>query len=149
MSRTDPQFNLRIPETLRDKVVAAAKENGRSSTAEILARLELSFLGDAPSDDLIPANKARQMSQIARQSIPSTVKKRISQSISEAISLGHDSLGVKFEDLGLESMPEQDINDLIEAFSEMLEDAGYTFEWDGVEQLWIHFSPFPGLPDLN
>lgn len=43
MSRTDPQFNLRIPESLRDKVMTAAKENKRSATAEILARLEASF----------------------------------------------------------------------------------------------------------
>lgn len=43
MSRTDPQFNLRIPQALRDKVMAAAKENKRSATAEILARLEESF----------------------------------------------------------------------------------------------------------
>lgn len=44
VSRTDPQFNLRIPEALRDKVMAAAKENKRSATAEILARLEESFV---------------------------------------------------------------------------------------------------------
>ncbi|HCF7328962.1 TPA: Arc family DNA-binding protein [Pseudomonas aeruginosa] len=40
MGRTDPQFNLRLPETLKDKIVAAANENKRSATAEILARLE-------------------------------------------------------------------------------------------------------------
>lgn len=43
MSRTDPQFNLRIPEALRDMVMEAAKQNKRSATAEILARLERSF----------------------------------------------------------------------------------------------------------
>jgi len=43
VSRTDPQFNLRIPEELKDLVVAAARENKRSATAEILARLERSF----------------------------------------------------------------------------------------------------------
>lgn len=43
MSRTDPQFNLRIPEPLRDKVMEAAKTNKRSATAEILARLEETF----------------------------------------------------------------------------------------------------------
>lgn len=43
MSRTDPQFNLRIPEALRDRVIEAAGENRRSATAEILARLEESF----------------------------------------------------------------------------------------------------------
>ena len=43
MSRTDPQFNLRIPESLRDLVMTAAKRNKRSATAEILDRLERSF----------------------------------------------------------------------------------------------------------
>ena len=43
MSRSDPQFNLRIPEYLRNLVMAAAQENKRSATAEILARLEASF----------------------------------------------------------------------------------------------------------
>ncbi|WKN20801.1 Arc family DNA-binding protein [Azotobacter vinelandii] len=43
MSRTDPQFNLRIPQELRDRVMAAAQANKRSATAEILARLEASF----------------------------------------------------------------------------------------------------------
>lgn len=46
MSRTDPQFNLRIPESLRDKVMSASRENKRSATAEILARLESSFSPD-------------------------------------------------------------------------------------------------------
>ncbi|MGG5223529.1 Arc family DNA-binding protein [Pseudomonas syringae pv. coryli] len=43
MSRSDPQFNLRIPEALRDLVMVAAKQNKRSATAEILDRLERSF----------------------------------------------------------------------------------------------------------
>lgn len=43
MSRTDPQFNLRMPEELREKVAEAAKANRRSATAEIIARLEASF----------------------------------------------------------------------------------------------------------
>ncbi|UBM23286.1 Arc family DNA-binding protein [Pseudomonas sp. p1(2021b)] len=42
MSRSDPQFNLRLPEALKDKIVAAANDNKRSATAEILARLEAS-----------------------------------------------------------------------------------------------------------
>lgn len=47
MSRKDPQFNLRIPELLRDKVMGAAKANKRSATAEIIARIEASFDRDA------------------------------------------------------------------------------------------------------
>lgn len=52
MSRTDPQFNLRIPEALRDKVMAAAKDNKRSATAEVLARLEESFERDLAQAEL-------------------------------------------------------------------------------------------------
>ena len=43
MSRTDPQFNLRIPAALKAQVEEAAKHNKRSATAEIIARLEESF----------------------------------------------------------------------------------------------------------
>ncbi|WP_434703117.1 Arc family DNA-binding protein [Pseudomonas sp. Z1-12] len=59
MSRTDPQFNLRIPESLRDLVMTAAKRNKRSATAEILDRLERSFtetdeFGISDSDRMDP-----------------------------------------------------------------------------------------------
>lgn len=61
MSRTDPQFNLRIPESLRDMVMWAAKQNKRSATAEILDRLERSFrepdaMGISDLDRMDPEN---------------------------------------------------------------------------------------------
>lgn len=139
MSRTDPQFNLRIPESLRDKVMAAAKENGRSATAEILARLELSFIVAAPTDDLLPAAKAKQMAEIARQSIPGTVKKRILEGISRAVSMGHATADISFHDLELENLPEENINLLIDEFSSWLRGAGYEMEWDGPDSVWIRF----------
>lgn len=52
MSRSDPQFNLRIPQELRDRVMEAAKENKRSATAEIIARLEQSFAEQARLSEL-------------------------------------------------------------------------------------------------
>lgn len=140
MSRTDPQFNLRIPEELRDKVMASAKANGRSSTAEILSRLELSYLDGTTSDqDLMPADKAKELSEIARQSIPGIVKKRILKAINQAVKFGHGSAAVELGDLGLESIPGADLEALHDAFSEMLRDAGYKFEWDGGNSLWIVF----------
>ncbi|RVO08184.1 Arc family DNA-binding protein [Sinorhizobium meliloti] len=42
-SRQLDQFNLRLPDGLRDKIEAAAKANGRSMNAEIAQRLEASF----------------------------------------------------------------------------------------------------------
>lgn len=44
MARTDPQFNLRVPQELKRQVEDAAKESGRSINAEAVHRLEESFL---------------------------------------------------------------------------------------------------------
>ena len=43
MSRDDAQVNFRMPHKLKDKLAAAAKQNHRSLTAEIVDRLENSF----------------------------------------------------------------------------------------------------------
>lgn len=43
MARSDPQFNLRVPVELKQKVEDAAKESGRSINAEAVYRLEQSF----------------------------------------------------------------------------------------------------------
>lgn len=42
MARNDPQINIRIPEELKAQLDKFAKENRRSLTAEIVARLEQS-----------------------------------------------------------------------------------------------------------
>ena len=41
-----PQYNLRWPEELRQKVAQSAKEHNRSMNADIVARLEQSFEKD-------------------------------------------------------------------------------------------------------
>lgn len=43
MARNDPQVNFRIPQELKDKLEQAAKDSGRSITAELVTRLERSF----------------------------------------------------------------------------------------------------------
>ena len=44
MSREDPQMKIRLPVDLKDSIEQASKEAGRSMNAEIVARLENSFL---------------------------------------------------------------------------------------------------------
>ena len=52
MAREDLHFRLRIPEDLKRRIAAASRINERSMTAEIIARLEASFvLGHAPAVD--------------------------------------------------------------------------------------------------
>ncbi|MDV8150443.1 Arc family DNA-binding protein [Acinetobacter baumannii] len=53
MARTDPQVNFRIPAELKDKLDNAAKENGRTLTAELILRLEMTFEHDDHIQDLI------------------------------------------------------------------------------------------------
>jgi hypothetical protein len=42
-AQTDPQFKLRLPAALKDRIENAAAENNRSMNAELVARLEESF----------------------------------------------------------------------------------------------------------
>lgn len=53
MARTDPQVNFRIPSELKDKLDEAAKENGRTLTAELILRLEMTFEHDDQMQDLL------------------------------------------------------------------------------------------------
>ena len=53
MARTDPQVNFRIPALLKDKLDNAAKENGRTLTAELILRLEMTFDQDDQVQDLL------------------------------------------------------------------------------------------------
>ena len=43
--QTDPQYKLRLPADLKEKIKQASEENRRSMNAEIVARLEESFIG--------------------------------------------------------------------------------------------------------
>jgi leucyl aminopeptidase (aminopeptidase T) len=55
MAREDLHFRLRIPEGLKKEVEAAAAENRRSMTAEIISRLEQSFLNDGKLAQMVDA----------------------------------------------------------------------------------------------
>lgn len=44
MSREDPQLRIRLPIELKEKIESSAKLNGRSMNAEIVTRLNLSYL---------------------------------------------------------------------------------------------------------
>ena len=51
MARTDPQVNFRIPTELNDLLKDAAARNGRTITAELVWRLEKSFLPDGGKNE--------------------------------------------------------------------------------------------------
>ena len=57
MSRTDPQFKLRMPPALRAQVEQTAKQANRSLNAEIITRLQASFAQGTPE---VSANEESQ-----------------------------------------------------------------------------------------
>ncbi|WP_082441219.1 Arc family DNA-binding protein [Pseudomonas syringae group genomosp. 7] len=96
MSRSDPQFNLRIPEALRDLVMVAAKQNKRSATAEILDRLERSFnepddLGLSDLDRMNPESSFYNPSHSA-QITTKIQKERLIAGLDEPIRLCRPSV---------------------------------------------------------
>lgn len=57
--QTDPQYKLRLPTDLKEKIKQASEDNHRSMNAEIVARLQASFddlrfYGHKLSDDVTP-----------------------------------------------------------------------------------------------
>lgn len=56
MKQTDPQFKLRLDEDLKAALTAAAKQNQRTLSAEIVARLQASFDKQGTRLEDIPAS---------------------------------------------------------------------------------------------
>lgn len=63
----DVQFNLRIPEELKDKVRDAAKESGRSINAEAQYRLEQSFNNISNDEALMWKEEAEALTSEIRE----------------------------------------------------------------------------------
>jgi len=51
MKTTLPDFKVRLPQELKDKIEAAAKASNRSMNGEIVSRLEFSFAADIVVQD--------------------------------------------------------------------------------------------------
>ena len=61
MSREDPQLRIRLPIEVKEKIEISAKANKRSMNAEIVQRLDTSFLKDIHEDDVISAYEAKSL----------------------------------------------------------------------------------------
>ena len=84
MARDQPQVNVRIPADLRDKLLTAMAVSGRSLTAEIVTRLEQSFLRPEPSvtDIAIQYMQAQQAYEARKgwvESARQAIKKQIAR----------------------------------------------------------------------
>ncbi len=140
MSREDPQFKLRMPLELRLQAEQAAKAAGRSLNAELVTRIESSFLNSSDQDVLIPANRAKELALMARAAIPSEIRKRAINAIQKAISLGHTEAYANLTDLSLETgISDEDLDSLTKPIINELKNAGYKVSLDDITALAIEF----------
>lgn len=78
-NQRDPQYKLRWPEELRDKVAASAKAYNRSMNADIIARLERSFLTEPDFSPLNmpPEELAKRLKAISDEKLKNKSEKII------------------------------------------------------------------------
>ena len=139
MSREDPQFKLRLPPELRAKSEHAAKAAGRSLNAELVARIETSFLADGHYD-LMDAKRARELALMARSGIPNEIRRRTVESIANAVKLGRSEAVTRLDDLHLDvGIPENELGELMNGLVDELENAGYRVRWDDITALCVEF----------
>lgn len=131
MSRDISPFGVRMPPALKDRVDAAAKEAGRSINAEIVARLEGSFL-HVSADNLPTADQARAMAEQAKtdllgSSIQKLLDEKIKERIIEAARNGHKNCLVEIgSELMYRTDPDIDRDKLIAELCAAISSAGYT-----------------------
>lgn len=129
-----------MPAALRDQAEQSARASGRSLNAELVARLEASFLGGDTSGNLIPAARARELAIMARSELPGEVRRRAIESIARAVRRGHREAVVSLADLHLGfGISDGELDSLFEEVLAEFKQAGYKVKWDDITSLWIEF----------
>ncbi|WP_038939868.1 Arc family DNA-binding protein, partial [Yersinia pestis] len=99
MSREDPQLRIRLPVELKEKIEGSAKENNRSMNAEIVQRLDASYLSEFPEDGVLSAKDALQIANNAKESLSNLIFTRTFAEISKKVRIGHKSFCIDLDDL--------------------------------------------------
>lgn len=123
-------MRVRLPIELKDKIEEVAKSNGRSMNAEIVQRLESSFVGEIPADKQISAREAIAIIQKAKEEVSRVIFKRTFAEISKKIKLGHSSFSVELDDLDLEGLTEDDYLSVFQPTFNRLKELGYHVPMD-------------------
>lgn len=133
MSREDPQLRIRLPIELKEKIEATAKANNRSMNAEIVQRLDASFLSEIPTDELVSAKDALLIVNRAKEELSGIIFKRTFSVINEKIRIGHTSFYISLSDLDLEGLSDDDFEAVFKATFSHLKNLGYNIpesSWD-------------------
>ncbi|AWS96461.1 Arc family DNA-binding protein [Citrobacter freundii] len=133
MSREDPQLRIRLPIELKEKIEEAAKSNNRSMNAEIVQRLDASFLSEMPVDELVSAEEALLIVSRAKDELSGIIFKRTFSVINEKIRIGHTTFHISLSDLDLEGLSDDDFEAVFKSTFSRLKSLGYNIwesSWD-------------------
>lgn len=125
MSREDPQLRIRLPIELKERIEDAAKSNNRSMNAEIVKRLDTSFLSEIKDDEVISAHEAMKMAENAKEEISGIIFKRTFEEINKKARMGHKEFCIELNDLELEYLTLADFNASLEKTLTRLNELGY------------------------
>ncbi|MGQ2831528.1 Arc family DNA-binding protein, partial [Leptospira interrogans] len=111
----------------------SAKSSSRSMNAEIVQRLDVSFLREIPSDELISAKDALQIVDKAKEELSNIIFKRTFGEINKKIRIGHTTFHIDVDDLDLEGLNEDDFASVFKPSFVRLKELGYVVpdqSWD-------------------
>ncbi|HBN7263402.1 TPA: Arc family DNA-binding protein [Escherichia coli] len=126
MSREDPQLRIRLPVELKEKIDDAAKANNRSMNAEIVQRLDQSFLNEVLEDEVVSANQALRLANNAKDELSNIIFKRTFAEINKKARMGHKEFCIILSDLELEFLTEDDFHASLSKTLNRLSELGYT-----------------------
>lgn len=129
MSREDPQLRIRLPIELKEKIEDSAKANNRSMNAEIVQRLDGSFLTEVPEDEVISAEEAIQIVSRARDELSAIIFKRTFSEINKKVRIGHTTFHIHLSDLELDGLSDDDFETVFQKTFIRLRELGYEI-WD-------------------
>lgn len=90
MSRDISPFGVRMPPDLKQQIEYAAKENGRSMNAEIVHRLESSFLNQIAPNELLTPIEAKAIAKEARKNLYNVLFSHCVTEINKAAKSGSE-----------------------------------------------------------
>lgn len=125
MSREDPQLRIRLPTELKEKVELSAKENNRSMNAEIVQRLERTYLTELPDDEILSAQDVVKITASAKEELSNIIFKRTFAEINKKARLGHKGFCISLGDLELEELSEDDFYYVLERTLKRLKELGF------------------------
>ena len=116
---------LRLPKDLHRKVHEAANDSGRSMNAEIVSRLQESFVSHTPKGTLITAAEARKISEKARARKAAQIRKTVVENINDDFGRGLLASISDFPTIPFHEMSKSELSDLVGDLVNDLETAGY------------------------